>query len=112
MRNTYLGLFLIALTTLMLELTLIRVFDVLWYPNMAYMVITLAMFCFALSGVYASLRSRVHSRTPDRDLAIMAAAYGVLALAILPLMNSLPFEFDLVFREPLVGMAWLRCRFS
>ena len=41
---------------LLLELVLIRVFDVLWYPNMAYMIITLAVFSFGLAGVYLSIR--------------------------------------------------------
>ena len=50
------GLFLISLTTLMMELLLTRVFDVILYPNMAYMVITCALFSFGLAGIYLSLR--------------------------------------------------------
>ena len=44
------GVFCIALASLLLELALIRVFDVLWYPNMAYMIITLAVFFFWSGG--------------------------------------------------------------
>ncbi len=39
----------------MTELVLTRVFDVLLTTNMAYMIITCAMFSFSLAGVYASL---------------------------------------------------------
>jgi hypothetical protein len=46
----------IAFTTLLLELTLIRIFDHLWFTNMAYMIITLAMFSIGVSGVLVSLR--------------------------------------------------------
>lgn len=56
MSKTALGVFCIALASLLLELNLIRVFDVLWYPNMAYMIITLAVFSFGLAGVYLSLK--------------------------------------------------------
>ena len=49
------GVFSIALASLLLELVLIRIFDVLWYPNMAYMIITLAMFSIGVSGVLVSL---------------------------------------------------------
>jgi multisubunit Na+/H+ antiporter MnhC subunit len=49
------GVFCIALASLLLELALIRVFDVLWYPNMAYLIITLAVFSFGLAGVYLSI---------------------------------------------------------
>ena len=51
MRRISLGLLLIAMTTLMVELALVRVFDVIWNANMAYMIITMVMFCFGLSGV-------------------------------------------------------------
>lgn len=53
MRRISLGLLLIAMTT---QLVLVRVFDVIWNANMAYMIITMVMFCFGLSGVYLSFR--------------------------------------------------------
>ena len=59
MSRTALGVFCIALSALLLELNLIRIFDVLWYPNMAYMIITLAVFSFGLAGVYLSLKPSV-----------------------------------------------------
>ena len=50
MYSIRLGIFFIAFTTLLLELTLIRIFDHLWFTNMAYMIITLAMFSIGVSG--------------------------------------------------------------
>ncbi len=50
MRTISLGLALIALTTLMIELALIRVFDVILFPNMAYMVVTSALLVWAWLG--------------------------------------------------------------
>lgn len=106
MRKLYLGLFLVALTTLLLELTLIRVFDAIWYPNMAYMVITLAMFCFALSGIFSSLWPNVGCQNPARYQAGLAVAFGVFALAILPALNLLPFEFDWIYSDPVKGFGY------
>ena len=40
----------------MVELSLIRAFDVLFYPNLAYMIITCAIFAFGLAGLYSVLR--------------------------------------------------------
>ncbi len=98
------GLMFMALTTLMLELTLVRVFDVIWYPNMAYMVITLAMFCFGLSGVYSSLRPLAVGADPRRYLSVLALLFSIFALAILPALNWLPFDFNVLYRSPLKGV--------
>lgn len=106
MRRIFLGLFLMALTTLMLELTLVRVFDVIWYSNMAYMVITLAMFCFGLSGVYSSIRPVKNEGRIRLYLSLLAALLGVTALCILPALNLLPFNFKLLYQEPVKGMGY------
>lgn len=98
------GLFLTALTTLMLELTLIRIFDVIWYANMAYMVITLAMFCFGLSGVYSAIKPLKDEARIRLYLTILALLLGVTALCILPALNELPFNFKLLYREPAKGV--------
>jgi hypothetical protein len=106
MQRIFLGLFLMALTTLMLELTLVRVFDVIWYSNMAYMVITLAMFCFGLSGVYSSIRPVTNEARVRLYLSLLAGLLGVTALAILPVLNLLPFNFNLLYKEPVKGMGY------
>ena len=56
MRTTQLALFLVAATTLILELLLTRAFDVILTPNLAYMVIACAMFSFGLAGIYIAVR--------------------------------------------------------
>ncbi len=100
------GLMAISMATLMLELTLVRVFDVIWYPNMAYMVITLAMFCFGLSGIYFSLRPLGHGRDPRPRLALLAAAFALFAVLILPALNVLPFDFDIIYSAPIKGIVY------
>lgn len=94
MLSLSIGLFLVAMATLMLELILIRVFDVIWYANMAYMVITLAMFSFGLAGVYASLLKSSSSKW-FFSLPVKSALMGLFAIFILPVLNYLQFDLDL-----------------
>ena len=88
-----LGVFLVALTTLLLELTLIRIFDVLWYPNMAHMVITLAIFSFGLAGVYSTLRPARDEANAQSQMVAFALALALLALCLLPILDH--FKFNL-----------------
>lgn len=98
------GLFCIALVTLMLELTLVRVFDVIWYSNMAYMVITLAMFCFGLSGIYSSCRPFRAGGDVNRYLAVLAFLFSVFTIAIRPALNAIPFDFNEIYTAPTEGI--------
>lgn len=98
-----LGLLCIALTTLMLELNLVRVFDVIWYSNMAYMVITLAMFCFGLSGIYNSLRPLKEGVNVHDYLAKLAFLFALFSLAILPALNWIPFDFNVLYTSHVKG---------
>jgi len=105
MIKIYIGLFLVALTTLMLELTLIRVFDVIWYSNMSYMVVTLAMFSFGMAGVYMSLKPpSTDGSRGSRRLGIVTALFGIFALLIMPALNYLPYDFDQFYRQPAQGV--------
>ena len=49
MREISFGVLLVALASLILELMLMRVFDVVWVPNMSYAVVTMAVFGFGLA---------------------------------------------------------------
>ena len=97
------GLLCVALTTLMLELNLVRVFDVIWYSNMAYMIITLAMFCFGLSGIYSSLRPLKAGTDVHGYLAKLAFLFAFFSLAVLPALNWIPFDFNVLYTSPVKG---------
>jgi hypothetical protein len=96
MKKISFGLFLIALTTLMVELALVRVFDVIWYANKAYMIITMVMFCFGLAGVYQSLWPMKQDEKFKKKLCWLTFLFGVLILVILPVVNLLPIDFHAV----------------
>ena len=95
------ALALTAATTLMLELLLMRVFDVILTVNMAYMVITCAMFAFGLAGIYATLRPPRLDETINKYLGNLAIFFGIFALILLPVLNWLPFDFGKIGTETL-----------
>lgn len=97
------GLLCVALTTLMLELNLVRVFDVIWYSNMAYMVITLAMFCFGLSGIYSSLRPLPENADVNGYLAKLAFLFALFSIVLYPALNKIPFDFNILYTSPVKG---------
>ena len=51
MRRTYVAVFLLALTSLATEVLLTRIFDVLLWHNLSFMVISCAVFGLALGGL-------------------------------------------------------------
>uniref|UniRef100_A0A7C4MQD1 Spermidine synthase n=1 Tax=Desulfatirhabdium butyrativorans TaxID=340467 RepID=A0A7C4MQD1_9BACT len=106
------GLMLIALTTLMLELTLIRVFDVIWTSNLAYMVITCAMFCIGLAGVISTIKPISTDSRPNRILAFWSIFYGISALSILPILNGLSKLSANIFTHPIQGILYSFCIYS
>ncbi len=105
MHRIGLGLLCMASATLMLELTLVRVFDVIWYSNMAYMVITLAMFCFGLSGIYFSLRPLPQGKDPHRTLTVLSFCFAVFSLLLLPVLIHVPFDFDSIYTQPVKALS-------
>jgi len=105
MSKTALGVFCIALASLLLELNLIRVFDVLWYPNMAYMIITLAVFSFGLAGVYLSLRPI----QPSDRIWLILSVFTMVMAGWVSLMqwaiDRLPFDYNLLAGDQTTQMA-------
>lgn len=101
-----LSLFLIAASTLMLELLLTRVFDVILTPNMAYMVISCAMFAFGLAGIYVALRPSALSAPVDERLSRIALLFGIAILVLLPLFNVLPFDYEQIPDHPFAQLVF------
>jgi len=111
------GLMFLSVSTLMWELILTRVFSVIIWHHYAFMVISLAMFGFGISGVYIYVRAdnfkksdflrqlRIYSSIYPIVIAIVfiilvkvplvisASFNGILTLAFIYLISSLPFFF-------------------
>jgi hypothetical protein len=95
------GLFLLALATLVLELALMRVLSVaLWY-HFGFLVISTALLGFGTAGVVLAVWPwlREHAAL-DRLLALLALMFGVLTISGFWFMQRIPFDPFSLFTEP------------
>ena len=95
-----LGLFCVSAATLILEIALTKVFDVILNSNMAYMVISCAMFAFGAAGIALSVYRPKFLKSPI-FLANACIALGALSMLLLPAFNRIPFNFDQIVQSPL-----------
>ena len=94
------GIGLIAFNTLMVELLLTRVFDVILYPNIGYMIITSALFAFGLAGIYTTLRPLPAADAVPRRLWRLSVGLAASLLVIRPALNAIPFHYDAIAGQP------------
>lgn len=93
MTRNFLGIFIIALVTLMNELTLTRVFDAALGENLAYMVITCAIFAFGLAGIVITLRPVSPLTDVGRTLSRLSFCFAASILLVPMVMHIFPAEF-------------------
>ncbi len=93
---------LVACAIILIELSLIRVFDVIWYTNMSYMVITLAMLAFGLAGVFLGIAGWRYITA--RSVTLLCLLFSVTVLGIQPVINHLDFDFSFFGVSPLTTM--------
>ncbi len=101
-RLEYLGVFLIAMATLMLEILLTRVFSVTLYAHLAFVAVSIAMFGMTLGAVLVYLFSGWFTQDRARlNLAISSALFGLTAVwsvdlhlrfAVNPALITSPFS--------------------
>ena len=96
----------VALAVLVAELSLIRAFDVMFYPNIAYMIIMSALFGFGLAGVYTVLRPLPETKMINSIISKWVAFQAISMLAILPILNWLPFDFNKLAIEPIAQIIY------
>lgn len=94
------GLFFLSSAVLVLEIALIRIFDVQLSPNLAYMVISAALFAFGLAGVFLSIFPG-RSWSLGKALSLLSRGFAVSVLLVYVIVSSVPFDYTRVAREPL-----------
>jgi hypothetical protein len=86
----YAGVFLLALSTLALEIVQTRILSVVAWYHLAFFVISLAMFGLTAGAVWVYLRGdRFDERTLSDDLAGMTAAFALSTVASICLQTVL-----------------------
>ncbi|MDE2262120.1 MAG: hypothetical protein KGL45_06335, partial [Gammaproteobacteria bacterium] len=92
---------LIALSTLILELMLTRIFDVTLTPNLSYFVVSLAIFSFGLAGLLATLKPLSPQKDIRPVLVACCAGFALSALLLNPIINALPLDYSRIVKAPL-----------
>lgn len=98
-RSLYSGIFLISAATLLLELTLTRIFDVLLWNNLAYLIVSSAIFGFGLGGIFILLWPMINVAT-DKLVAAASAAFASLTLLLIPALKLIPANFGEISVHP------------
>lgn len=92
-RSTYVGLFVIALTTLMYEILLTRIFSVTMWYHFAFVAISVAMFGLTVGALIVYLMPGAFPPEGSRhQLAASAVAFPVLMVLSLLTQLSIPFQ--------------------
>ena len=98
-RRVYAGLFLVSSATLLVEVLLTRIFDVLLWPNVSFTVISCALFGLGLGGMLDVLRppsADGEAAQPNRAAFLFACSIWILPLAL----NVVPFSFARASEQP------------
>jgi hypothetical protein len=102
-RGVFPAIFLISAATLLLELTLTRIFDVVLWTNLASFIVSSAIFGLGLGGIAVMLRpSLAQARRPVVGAAL---AFAAAVLLLLPAVTLLPFDFGAILTQPVRQLA-------
>lgn len=103
-RSISIGLFFIAMTTLLLELNLIKIYDTLWSSNLSYMVISMAMFALGVAGIFSTLYPIRAEAMGGWALSALSALFAVSMIGIFWVLNHFQFSLDLLRSTPMIGI--------
>jgi len=88
----YLGVFLLSAATIMLQVSYTRIFSVtLWY-HFVWMVVSIALLGYAVSGTLLSVYPKLLSMDFDHMLTITSALFSMSSLLSYIASNYIPFD--------------------
>ncbi|MCA9320690.1 MAG: hypothetical protein KDB53_08150, partial [Planctomycetes bacterium] len=81
-RSAYAGIFLLAGSVILFEITLTRVFAVMMWHHFTYMVVSIALLGFGAAGsILTARRDAERGDDPTGSIAVTSAAFGLAAMA-------------------------------
>ena len=88
----YWGIFLTSASVLLLELALTRIFAVVLWAHLAFMIVGTALFGFGLSGVYLALRSQIQEKNIPQKLSTLSLGLTLSIFACYLVVTNVPFR--------------------
>ena len=89
----YLGIGVIAGATLLLEVSMTRVFSVAFFNHYAFLIVSTAMFGFGFSGVILSIFPKLQRLNFDAMLSVLAICFSVSVIITLKVVVDVPLQF-------------------
>lgn len=97
----YLGIGVISSATLLLEVTMTRIFAVAFFNHFAFLIISTALFGFGFSGVFLSVFPFLEKWSLDKMLTFFSACFAISAVATLKVVVSVPLRFGSMGEQPI-----------
>jgi len=88
----YIGIFLVSLATLVIEISLTRIFSVTMWYHFAFMVISIALFGFGASGAFLTVFKGILRRDPRKVTAFLALSFSITSLAGTLIVSRIPLD--------------------
>ncbi len=90
-RSALVGVFLLALSIVLLQVALTRVFAIMMWHHLTYMVVSIALLGFGAAGSWLTVR-RARGGSGEPPLAGWAAGYGVAAVLAYATVRAVPLD--------------------
>jgi spermidine synthase len=97
-------MFLISAATLLLELTLTRIFDVVLWTNLSNFIVSSAIFGLGLGGIAVLWRPGLARAA--KAIVGVAVAYAFSVVLLIPAIALLPFDFTAALIHPALQALW------
>ncbi len=95
----YLGLGIIAGATLLLEVTMTRIFSVAFFHHFAFLIISTALFGFGFSGVFLSIFPWISKFNFNKVLMTLSACFAISTIITLKVVVDVPLQFGVVLEQ-------------
>ncbi len=92
MKPIYLGIFLISISSLLLQITLTRVFSISQYYHFAFMVVSIAFLGFGASGTFLAIKKSLLEKDISKLLTVVAFLYAVSIPVSFLITQRIPFD--------------------
>ncbi|MFC1849263.1 hypothetical protein ACFL27_03545 [candidate division CSSED10-310 bacterium] len=89
----YLGIGIISLATLLMEVTMTRIFAVAFFNQFAFLIISTALFGFGFSGVFLTIFPSLNRYDFNKVLTFFSICYSVSLILTLKIVVSVPLQF-------------------
>ncbi len=88
----FVGVFLVSIATLLLEISLTRIFSVAQWYHFAFMVISIAFLGFGAAGTFLFIKNSLLEKDYERNLLLFSGIFSIAILGCFMLTQKIPFD--------------------